>query len=332
MAWLYVPGQGDLSSELSWPSEMPIGLSLQWNGKPLQLRSWLRVSKMGVFRRFLSGIALSPLTADRGVAWWISSLAATRASRSRSPESAGALTTPGTSGLTSLGSSERFSQNGASLRTWQDTFGLDTSTLLSPTLNALVTELRRASSRRRTLARRTDGNGSSSLPRWATPRTGGRDGTEEHYDLDGQATNWPTPRSTDEHGPGEHGEGGADLRTAALWPTPATDSFRSRGGERKDEQGLDQQARLWATPTSRDWRAGANPTESVATNSLLGRQAPRIMKDGQESSESGQTSRRQLNVAFVEWLQGWTPGWTSLEPLDSGSQATESCRSRQSLP
>lgn len=36
-----------------------------------------------------------------------------------------------------------------------------------------------------------------------------------------------------------------------IWQAPATDSFRSRGGDRKDEMGLDQQARnLWAAPAS----------------------------------------------------------------------------------
>lgn len=68
-----------------------------------------------------------------------------------------------------------------------------------------------------------------------------------------QRLSWPTPNtpsgggnlmSTPKH------TGGTDLEGAAeLWQTPATDSFRSRGGDRKDEMGLDQQARmLWATP------------------------------------------------------------------------------------
>lgn len=38
------------------------------------------------------------------------------------------------------------------------------------------------------------------------------------------------------------------------WQTPATDSFRSRGGDRKDEMGLDQQARFFPTPAARDYR------------------------------------------------------------------------------
>jgi hypothetical protein len=40
-----------------------------------------------------------------------------------------------------------------------------------------------------------------------------------------------------------------------MWQTPATDSFRSRGGDRKDEMGLDQQCRFWVTPNARDYRS-----------------------------------------------------------------------------
>lgn len=50
--------------------------------------------------------------------------------------------------------------------------------------------------------------------------------------------------------------------TASLslpWQTPGADSFRCRGGERKDEMGLDQQARsmMWRTPTDDSNRGGA---------------------------------------------------------------------------
>ena len=34
------------------------------------------------------------------------------------------------------------------------------------------------------------------------------------------AVKWPTPRATDSHGAGKHGQGGPDLRTAVKWPTP----------------------------------------------------------------------------------------------------------------
>jgi hypothetical protein len=48
-------------------------------------------------------------------------------------------------------------------------------------------------------------------------------------------------------------------RQVMQWQTPAVDSFRSRSGDRKDEMGLDQQARYWPTPSA----AVANDGETL---------------------------------------------------------------------
>ena len=107
-----------------------------------------------------------------------------------------------------------------------------------------------------------------------------------------------------------------------VWQTPATDSFRSRGGDRKDEMGLDQQARMFPTPAARDYRSEKGGEKTVAHfNRSAGPslpafvahspQAPQI-PDGPQSSEKGPTSRRRLNPRFVEWLMGFDPEWTEL--------------------
>jgi hypothetical protein len=92
------------------------------------------------------------------------------------------------------------------------------------------------------------------------------------------------------------------------------------------------QASQWATPTSRDWKDGENPSSAVPTNSLLGRQAPRTMTAGKLSlilrrwvSES---SRLSLNPFFVEWLMGLPIGWTCSEPSGMESYL---CRQRMLL-
>jgi DNA (cytosine-5)-methyltransferase 1 len=87
-----------------------------------------------------------------------------------------------------------------------------------------VTTLQRASLQRRKLDTRT--GGSASL-------------------------RWPTARAEDAESCGNH-PGNCDSLTGAArqWQTPAVDSFRSRGGERKAEMGLDQQARFWYTPNA----------------------------------------------------------------------------------
>jgi hypothetical protein len=78
-----------------------------------------------------------------------------------------------------------------------------------------------------------------------------------------------------------------------MWQTPATDSFRSRGGDRKDEMGLDQEARNFHF-------------------SHLDQETP---KPGSESSPNAPTSRRRLNPNFVDWLMGLPPGWTDYAPV-----------------
>ncbi len=71
------------------------------------------------------------------------------------------------------------------------------------------------------------------------------------------------------------GNGGECSGEATQWQTPQTDSFRSRGGDRKNEMGLDQEARNWGTPTSRDHKDAACAEADVETNGLLGRQTVR---------------------------------------------------------
>ncbi|WP_188874027.1 hypothetical protein [Iodidimonas muriae] len=155
-----------------------------------------------------------------------------------------------------------------------------------------------------------------------------------------------------------------NLATAsALWPTPQTDSFRSRSGERKSEKGLDRMARdwptpmandgckpsagnrkaadlthasrMWMTPTTRDYKDGATSLANTPVNGLLGRQVLTTAPAGTDIS--GQ--RRTLNPLFVEALMGWPMGWTDPGPLPrssggwtgSGFAATEWSRWRRRM-
>ena len=82
-----------------------------------------------------------------------------------------------------------------------------------------------------------------------------------------------------------------------------------RFGTKAGGRNLTDESVAWATPTTRDWKDGS-ATAEVKTNCLLGRQAPRSMKNGNASPLT-------LNPLFVEWLMGWPIGWT-----DCGSVAT----------
>jgi hypothetical protein len=121
-----------------------------------------------------------------------------------------------------------------------------------------------------------------------------------YVDLTVAARLWATPQAHDGHGPKTPEQiqvmrerCGAGVRNlnedVAMWQTPATDSFRSRGGDRKDEMGLDQQARVFPS-SHRDHRT----------------------PDGPQSSPNVPTLRRRLNPRFVEWLMGFPIGWTEL--------------------
>lgn len=122
--------------------------------------------------------------------------------------------------------------------------------------------------------------------------------------------------------------------SAMMWPTPQTDSFRGRGGSRRDEPGLDRMARdwptpmasdgskpsagkrrgadlthatqLWMTPTARDHKDGAASLANTPVNGLLGRQVLKTKMAGSDISDP----RRTLNPLFVEALMGWPIGWT----------------------
>ncbi len=150
---------------------------------------------------------------------------------------------------------------------------------------------------------------------WPTPtednanNAGGPSGTAGTYqDLTVEAAKWATPQEHDKSGGtpervGRYGTEHGDRNLAddvTLWQTPATDSFRSRGGDRKDEMGLDQQERFHSLP---------DPT----------------IPGGQKYSESDLTSlrhlslqnaaeapKRRLNPRFVEWLMNFPIGWTEL--------------------
>lgn len=126
----------------------------------------------------------------------------------------------------------------------------------------------------------------------------------------------------------------SELHTGASgcssWPTPRTITGGAESAERKKELGRTQSgggdlqaaAQKWATPTARDHKDGADPSEVVPTNGLLGRQAPRVT--GQMSPS---TSGLRLNPRFVEWLMGFPDEWTVCE-----HSATPSSQLKQPSP
>lgn len=133
--------------------------------------------------------------------------------------------------------------------------------------------------------------------------------------LEVEAQNWPTPRAM-EPGSTSPGYGKGLKNTAINWRTP--NASDGEGGIMEWRDGKAAKLKLrdhsvhavksWATPTTRDWKDG-NANNQTKTNSLLGRQAPRAIRNGSESQIT-------LNPQFTNWLMGWPIGWTKFEPLE----------------
>ena len=132
--------------------------------------------------------------------------------------------------------------------------------------------------------------------------------------LEVEIQNWPTPRAM-EPGSTSPGYGKGLKNTAINWRTP--NASDGEGGIMEWRNGKAAKLKLrdhsvhavksWATPTTRDWKDGSAKDNSK-TNSLLGRQAPRIM-------EVGKNCQITLNPLFTNHLMGWPIGWTRFEPV-----------------
>ena len=132
--------------------------------------------------------------------------------------------------------------------------------------------------------------------------------------LEVEIQNWPTPRAM-EPGSTSPGYGKGLKNTAINWRTP--NASDGEGGIMEWRDGKAAKLKLrdhsvhavksWATPTTRDWKDGSAKDNSK-TNSLLGRQAPRIM-------EVGKNCQITLNPQFTNHLMGWPIGWTRFEPV-----------------
>ena len=105
------------------------------------------------------------------------------------------------------------------------------------------------------------------------------------------------------------------------WPTPVSNGSVARitmGAALKEAARKGENnslatrvaARMWPTPTSRDWKDGsAQACANVPTNGLLGRE---VHADGMNLSGS-------LNPAWTEWLMGYETGWTALDASETPS-------------
>jgi DNA (cytosine-5)-methyltransferase 1 len=122
----------------------------------------------------------------------------------------------------------------------------------------------------------------------------------------------PTPRTSDTNGPGEHGQGGPDLRTAvSLLPTPSASNPN-------DGEDLDQwHARRERVKETSDAGNGFGTPLAVAVRlATFGDYAPAIARHelmvGRPAPNP--TTDGRLSPRFVEWMMTLPEGWVTDTP------------------
>lgn len=113
---------------------------------------------------------------------------------------------------------------------------------------------------------------------------------------------WPGPDATNRMRDAET----KDL--AQAWQAPATDSFRSRGGDRKDEPGLDRQARQWVSPSAQLFE--------TADLARMEKRRGKLKAKGINGNGFGLVLGNQAQV----WAEGW-PGPAMRDYKGSNSAA-----------
>ena len=328
------PKSSDLASalgELAWNwassscSEMPTGLSVTLNTKPMLPQSWRRALKTKPWMMLLSGMTLKPSILNRGVEKFLSSLGAGLANLSRQPAEERVRTTLAIYGRGSRQFSEPSGQLLLFSRTSPDTYIWD-SGKSTRSFKLWVTQLRQDSSARQSAGRVTRERGSSS---WPTARAEER----EQYNSQGKgealsrkAAHWPTPQTNPEapnlnsnqvNNPASLG------KASKSWATP-TKSV-AKGGvpqDSKNKRDLRLDVTHWPTPAGRDYKGansaahcrgegpGAKHMGQLANfvihtpsfpSSLLG---PPTEKDGSSSSGDGPNSLQQWGTPRVTTNKG----------------------------
>jgi hypothetical protein len=187
---------------------------------------------------------------------------------------------------------------------------------------------------------------SSSLWPTATASDGYRGGLVHkrgNLTLRGAAETWPTPTATLAQGCSytpDRGQAGAERLTLAgmaqMWPPPVASAsdkgglITRRGSATLLATAIDTTGKLWATPVASDYRSGAaGPAiwrhREKPKNARPLREQAYLYSPPAQVTQRGRPSlqrRPRLNPRFVDWLMGWPPGWSAIEPTGFALSAT----------
>jgi len=298
-------------------------------------RSCFDAKKKGSSRRSPSGTMYEPSMAGLGVARWMSSLGASRVSRSARQEKDSPNTMCATCGLTPSESYAKWDHATSCWKTYQ-------RSLLTNTLEPLSGSFRRAGIacggrlyRLPSLEHRIGEIGSGL---WATPRTCSSMAAEvneqraRHKGRPGNfpnlETQWPTPNVP---------SGGRVLPEDVIWK--GSTAYSPITG-RKMQVGLEHAAKNWPTPSKADGTGGPNARDSDGRphlSSIAAKWPTPKARDHRTPGGKSENARNtpdlptqvggSLNPPWVAWLMGWPIGWTDLKPLEM-----DKCPSAQQSP
>ena len=357
--WLYLPTSAasaarEDSTSLSDSQCQALAASVMWRSKPRQPHFWRAAWRKAAWMKRLSGVMLKPSTAARGVAEWVASLPVSPAPTTLSPADAPESSeSTGNSGTRSPGSFARWSRNGYFSKTFQEssipteTKKRKKSTVLPESTLYLETWPKWGSmrngvvSRQQPWAPRTSESGGGV---WPTPDANSSTYSNGVYgqNLREAASQWPTPRAEDAESCGNH-PGATDSLTGASPNVPnggrtlTEQDVLNRGmtAKGKRQVGLENEARLWATPSARDWKSGDASEATMERNARpLNEQACHFSSPAQVP-QSGQvcwcgtpgcalpSHKRKLNPLFTAILMGWPRWWLIPAPMPFARQEME---------
>lgn len=129
---------------------------------------------------------------------------------------------------------------------------------------------------------------------------------------------FPTPRTSDCRGPGEHGTGGIDLRTAVnLLPTPA--AAESTGG------GAHPDTRVGHTRMLVDYALLHGSERWGTYEPAIRRQEAVTGIPAPSPTEPNTKGGVRLAARFSEWLMMWPEGWVTDPDLGLSRNAQLKC-------
>lgn len=231
---------------------------------------------------------LKPST-QRALKKLISSAVDTLVSRSPSPESGPAKTTPAIFGPICSESFAHYDRALSSWRTSQDTFpwGVDECSLIFPKAGTMRNGVCYQQPEWEPRISAKD----SSL--WRTPNTMDSLPAKSQKALDHEYTHRPGRRE-----PNNLRDQLAVRSGARRWPTPRVEDGQCAGAHRGKPDSLHAAVKIWPTPK--------------ASASASGPDYARRNRKGSGGDDLATTVGGQLNPTWVEWLMGFPAGWTAL--------------------